>query len=117
MKVWHSEEWEELFPRVFRRIVAHNSSIMLMLVRIMPGAVVPMHSHFNLQAGVVLKGKLLFKTSKGERVLGPRDSYLIESWEGHEVTNIGEDEALAIDVFAPAREDYAKSAKPPDVEV
>ncbi|MEM0445436.1 MAG: cupin domain-containing protein [Nitrososphaerota archaeon] len=117
MRVWVTGDWEELFQGVFRKIVAHNAQVMLMLVKIMPGAVVPMHSHLNLQAGVVLRGSLLFKTGTGERVLVAGNSYLLDPWENHEVKNIGEEEALALDVFHPAREDYAKSARPPDYEV
>ncbi|MCS7145496.1 MAG: cupin domain-containing protein [Nitrososphaerota archaeon] len=116
MDVWFKGVWDELFPGVYRRILAHDSNLMLMLVRIAPGAVVPQHSHFHLQAGVVLRGSLLFRTERGEVTLREGDSYLIHPWEPHEVLNMGE-EAIALDVFTPARDDYAKAAKRPDMSV
>jgi quercetin dioxygenase-like cupin family protein len=114
VEIWQNRVWDELFPGVYRSVLAHHPSTMLMLVRILPGAVVPRHNHPHLQAGVVLRGSLLFRTERGESVLREGDSYLIEPWELHEVINNGTEEALALDVFNPAREDYAKAARKPD---
>ena len=115
MQIWINRVWDELFPGVYRSILAHNLSTMLMLVRMLPGAVVPRHNHPHLQAGIVLRGSLLFKTERSERVLREGDSYLIDPWEQHEVINMGTEEALALDIFNPAREDYAKAARKPDL--
>ncbi|MEM0482428.1 MAG: cupin domain-containing protein [Nitrososphaerota archaeon] len=117
MEIWLNRVWDELFPGVYRSVLAHNFSIMLMLVRILPRAVVPMHNHPHLQAGIVLKGSLLFRTERGERILREGDSYLIGPWEKHEVINTGTEEALALDVFNPAREDYSKAARKPDAVI
>lgn len=117
MDIWLEGEWDEPFHGVRRRILAHDSNIMLMLVKIAPGASVPMHNHFNLQAGVILRGELLFRTERGERVLREGDSYRVEPWEFHGVMNVGEVEAIALDVFHPPREDYAKVAKRPDLKL
>jgi len=117
VKVWLGGTWDEVFPGVYRQILAHNEEIMVMLVKFTPGGLVPRHSHSNIQAGLVIRGQLLFKTQRGERVLTEGDSYLLEPWETHEVMNIGGREALAIDVFRPARRDYAHAAREPDASL
>ncbi|MEM0381266.1 MAG: cupin domain-containing protein [Nitrososphaerota archaeon] len=115
--IWLNQFWEELFPGVYRCILAHNPTIMLMLVRMAPGAIVPRHKHIHLQAGILLEGSLLFKTESGERVLRKGESYLIKSFEPHEVENVGDEDAIALDIFTPRREDYLSAARPPDLNI
>jgi len=90
---------------------------MLMIVRVMPGSTVPRHSHRNVQAGVVIRGRLIFRTDRGELEVSEGESYYIESMESHEVYNASGEEAVALDVFMPKREDYASYTRPPDVVI
>ena len=115
MKVWKLRaEWDTISPGVYRQILAFDDNIMLMIVKILPGSIVPKHSHRNIQAGLVIKGKLLFKTDKGELEISEGESYYIEPMENHEVYNLTAMEAVALDVFTPKRDDYADYTRPPD---
>lgn len=88
-----------------------------MLVKIQPKSTVPMHSHKNIQAGIVIKGKLLFVTEKGKIEVSEGDSYYIGAYEGHEVHNLADDEAIALDIFVPKRDDYLPYAHQADHEI
>jgi len=115
MKVWRLRNvWDTISPGVYRQILAFDDNIMLMVVRIMPGSIVPKHNHRNVQAGLVVKGKLLFKTDRGELEVSEGESYYIEPMENHEVHNITSEEAVALDVFTPKREDYSAYTRLPD---
>ncbi|HLU99660.1 MAG TPA: cupin domain-containing protein [Acidobacteriota bacterium] len=95
----------EIFPEVRIR-APHLKNLMLSYVELDPGAVVPLHQHPHEQGGMVVKGKLRFRIGNQTQTLGPGSLYLIPSNVPHEVTVI-EGPAVALDVFAPVREEYA----------
>lgn len=115
MKVWKlRDEWDMMRPGVYRQMLSFDENIMLMIVRILPGACVPKHNHSNVQTGVVIKGKLLFRTDRGEIEVSEGWSYYIDQMENHEVYNLTDSEAVALDIFMPKREDYSPFTRPPD---
>ncbi len=118
MKIWRlRESWEEISPGVYRQILAPDYSMMLMIVRIQPNSTVQLHSHRNVQAGMLIKGKLMFKTERGGIELSEGDSYYIEADELHGVHNSENIEAIALDIFMPRRDDYLLGARQADVEI
>lgn len=118
MRVWRlRDEWDTIMPGIYRQMLAFDENIMLMIVKIMPGACVPKHNHKNIQAGIVIKGRLMFRTDHGETEVSEGWSYYIESNENHEVYNLTDEEAIALDVFMPKREDYSPFTRPPDVSL
>jgi unsaturated pyranuronate lyase len=78
----------------------------LAVVELDPGAVAREHSHANEQLGIVLSGAMTFRIGDETRELGPGAMYTIPSNVPHEAT-AGPDGAVVIDVFAPARADWA----------
>lgn len=82
-----------------------GDKIMISIVDIEPETVVPMHTHVNEQAGIVLKGSLQMTIAGEERTLKESDIYVIPSNVEHGV--IQRDKACQVaDLFSPPREDY-----------
>jgi quercetin dioxygenase-like cupin family protein len=78
---------------------------MMSIVEIAPHAVVPMHSHPNEQAGMVLAGEFDFTIGGQTRRLKQGDAYVIPGGVEHGV--VGTDGwSMALDIFSPPREDY-----------
>jgi quercetin dioxygenase-like cupin family protein len=76
------------------------------IVELDPGAVVPEHSHEHEQLGMVITGSVRFRVGDETRELGPGGTWQIEPNAPHEV-HAGGDGAVVLDVFAPARDDWA----------
>lgn len=91
-----------------RRVMVNGEKIMIVLVELDEGAIVPMHSHYNEQAGYILKGRIEFRTPSGTHTLGEGTAYLLRSNEPHEVRNPGPGTAIMIEIFSPPREDLLK---------
>jgi quercetin dioxygenase-like cupin family protein len=86
-----------------------GTQIMLNMVTIEPGAVVPIHSHPNEQAGYVLRGKLVLTIGGETRTLVPGDCYVAPADVPHGATTDGEG-CEVLDVFSPPRPDYIEAA-------
>jgi quercetin dioxygenase-like cupin family protein len=84
-----------------------GGQLSLAVVELDPGAHVPEHHHANEQLGIVLRGSVRFRVGDEERELGPGGTWRIAPEVPHEVV-AGPDGAELIDVFAPARDDWAK---------
>lgn len=86
-----------------------GQQIMLNMVTIEPGAVVPIHSHANEQAGYVLRGELMLTIGDETRTLVPGDCYVAPANVPHGATT-GAGGCEVLDVFSPPRADYAEAA-------
>ncbi|MFQ5839770.1 MAG: cupin domain-containing protein [Candidatus Methylomirabilales bacterium] len=96
----------EIAPGVKIR-VAWGKHLMLSRVVMEPGAVVPMHSHPNEQAGIVLAGEFDFTIGTETRRVRTGDTYFIPGGVTHGCT-ASAGQAIALDIFTPPREDYKK---------
>jgi quercetin dioxygenase-like cupin family protein len=106
---------QALFQGIAARAV-HGKRITLAVVELDPDSVLPEHSHENEQLGMVLTGSLTFRVGGEERVLGPGETWRIESNTPHEART-GPEGAVVVDVFTPARDDWDAAerlrARPP----
>jgi len=84
----------------------------LAVVELDPGAVVAEHQHPNEQLGMVVHGSVTFRVADEQRVLGPGGAWRIPPATPHEV-HAGPDGAVVVDVFAPARDDWAALERSP----
>ena len=84
----------------------------LAVVELDPGSLVPEHAHENEQLGLVIRGSLEFRVGGETRELGPGSTWCIPGDTPHEV-RAGPDGAVVIDVFAPARADWAAIERDP----
>jgi quercetin dioxygenase-like cupin family protein len=95
---------QQLFAGYLARTI-HGERITLAVVEIEPGADLPEHRHENEQLGMVLQGTLIFRVGEEERELGPGTMWRIPSNTPHSA-RAGQDGAVALDVFAPTRDDW-----------
>jgi len=100
---WDSIDHEVMSPEIARRVV-HTARMTTARIYIKKGGVVPRHSHDNEQISHVLEGRLLFELDDKSVEAGPGEIVEIGSNEPHKVTAL--EDSLAMDVFAPVREDW-----------
>lgn len=82
-----------------------GEEIMLSVADLEPGAKLPLHSHPQEQAGVILSGELRLSIDGDERLLKPGDIYIAEGGVEHS-GQAGPQGCRALDIFSPIREDY-----------
>ena len=88
----------------------HGERLTLAIVEIEPGAQLREHQHANEQFGMVITGSVVFRVADETQTLGPGGIWRIPSDTPHTVTG-GKEGAVVIDVFSPAREDWATHEK------
>ncbi len=82
------------------------------VVELEPNTPVKLHQHPNEQMGIVLSGSLRFTVGAEARELRPGDTYVIAAGVPHEALS-GPDGCVAVDVFSPVREDWARFTPQP----
>jgi len=111
---WGSKEWKDVDEGIRRKVVATVEGCMIAVYEIKKGAKVPMHNHPEMQMGVIIEGKGMFRTGGGDVTLVKGDSYSLDSGEYHEFEAL--EDCIVVDLFIPAREDFKKEVKEPDIE-
>lgn len=95
-----------------RMDVYSGGRVMMNFVTIDPGATVGWHSHPHEQCGTVLEGEIHLRVGTQDAepwVLRKGDVYAIAPDTPHSAT-VGPDGVVALDIFAPPREDYLAQA-------
>ena len=82
-----------------------GDNIMMNVVELEPGSEVPLHSHPNEQAGIVLEGEFEFTIGEEKKTVKKGEFYLIPGGIKHRVLT-GNKPSKALDIFSPPREDY-----------
>ncbi len=93
-----------LCPGVAAKIVS-GEKLMFSLVTLDPNAVVPEHAHPHEQMGMVVSGTMTLTVAGEARTLSGNDMYLVPGGVPHAAA-AGPAGAVALDAFAPPREDY-----------
>ena len=78
----------------------------LVAISLEPNADVPEHHHVNEQTGMLVSGAMTFRIGGESRDLTPGSTWVIPADVPHSVT-AGPDGAFLIELFAPARDDWA----------
>lgn len=99
--------WEGVIART-----VEGAECSLGVVELDPDSVVPEHHHPNEQLGMVVRGSVSFRVGDETRTLGPGGTWRIPPNVPHEV-HTGPEGAVVIDVFAPARADWATLERDP----
>jgi quercetin dioxygenase-like cupin family protein len=106
---------QQLFDGFLARAI-HGERLTFAIVEIDPDSPLPEHYHENEQLGMVLRGSMTFRIGDEERELVPGDTWRIPPNTPHSAT-AGPDGAIALDVFAPTRDDWkaldAAQPRPP----
>ena len=78
----------------------------LAVVEVEPDAVLPEHQHANEQFGMVIEGSVIFRVGSETTTVQPGGIWRIPTETPHTVTG-GPNGAVVVDIFSPAREDWA----------
>jgi quercetin dioxygenase-like cupin family protein len=92
--------WEGAIARRVR-----GDRLELVVLELAPNAQVPEHRHPQDQHGIVIEGTLRFRVGDEERDLGPGGTWRVPGGVPHAAV-AGPAGAVAIDVFAPVRDDW-----------
>ncbi len=106
MKAWKPGEMKprELCPGVTAKI-AWGDRLMFSLVTLAPDAVVPEHDHPHEQMGMLVSGTMTLTVAGIPLTLAPIEMYLVPGGVRH-AAKAGPGGAVALDAFAPPREEY-----------
>lgn len=91
-------------PGVERREAVCGKGCQMVEFQLKKGSAVPPHQHSNEQIGMVVSGAMIMKVGDEETTLSAGDGYAIPPGVVHSVEIL--EDAVAIDVFSPPREDY-----------
>jgi quercetin dioxygenase-like cupin family protein len=83
----------------------HGEQLTMAVVEVEPGAELPEHQHPNEQFGMVIEGSVIFRIGTETKTVEPGGIWRIPADTPHMITG-GEEGAVVIDVFAPARDDW-----------
>jgi quercetin dioxygenase-like cupin family protein len=87
-----------------------GGALMANWVRLAPHTEMPMHEHPHEQLGVILEGEMELTIGDEARRIGPGEAYTIPGGVRHGGRTF-EEGCLALDIFSPPREDYARLAR------
>lgn len=97
-------DYRDALPGVRFKTVAHGARTLMAEFRLAKGAVIPRHAHLHEQTGYLVSGALqltvgaeTFKAAKG-------DSWCIPGGVEHAALVL--EDAVALEVFSPLREEY-----------
>jgi quercetin dioxygenase-like cupin family protein len=96
-------------PGVTRKVLAWSEALMMCEICFEKGARGKVHAHPHTQVSYVAKGSFKFMVGDEERLVSRGDSILIPPDTLHGVEAL--EEAMLVDVFAPARQDFVQSIK------
>ena len=104
MIVKRTERQERTFKRVSFMVGAVGERMMVTLMTFLEGQKVGTHSHPHEQAGYCVQGRFELTIDGVPTVIEPDDSYVIPGGAPHSYRVL--EDALAVEVFSPPREDY-----------
>ena len=97
----------EMLPGVVRRTLCSGDRVTLCEFTLEKGAVVPLHTHEDEQAGYVMRGRMLFKIGDEEREVVAGYGYVVPGNVPHMVTVL--EDGMVVEVFSPPRKEYLDS--------
>ncbi|MCC6343300.1 MAG: cupin domain-containing protein [Bryobacterales bacterium] len=102
---WNQTEVEQMNGSIGRQVL-HGSNITVSRLILKKGGVVPVHHHINEQITTLLEGRLMFLMDGKEVLLEAGESLVIPPNVPHRVDVL--EDSIALDVFAPVREDWIR---------
>jgi quercetin dioxygenase-like cupin family protein len=100
---WNEIDKKEVTPGIVRQFV-NGARVSVAKFSLARGTSVPSHSHENEQVSYVVRGALNFKFSDGDVLVRGGELIVIPSHVPHGVDVV--EDAEAIDVFNPIRQDW-----------
>jgi quercetin dioxygenase-like cupin family protein len=99
--------YRDALPGVRFRTLAHGARTLLAEFHLRKGAVIPRHAHPHEQTGYLVSGALRLTIGPATFDAGAGDCWCIEGGVEHEALVL--EDAVAVEVFSPARDEYLPS--------
>jgi quercetin dioxygenase-like cupin family protein len=99
----------DALPGIRRKTLAHGGATLLTEFRLEAGAELPIHDHPQEQTGYLVAGLLRLTVGAETRDMSPGDSWSIPGGVPH--SGVALEDAVAVEVFSPVREDYLPPAE------
>lgn len=97
-------EWEQVEPKIRRKVMSYSADIMLVKVAFEVGGVGTLHRHHHLQISYVASGAFEITINGESKILREGDIYNVPKNAIHGAVCL--EEGILIDVFSPMREDF-----------
>jgi len=94
----------QVLDGIERKTLVYGEKTLLCEFRLQRGAVLPRHSHPHEQTGYLLSGRMELSIGAQTMLMNPGDSWCIAGGVEHHAVAL--EDSLALEVFAPVREDY-----------
>jgi len=102
---WSQIPEEQLNASLSRQMI-HGATMTVARLRLLKGAVVPLHQHVNEQITMLERGKLRFEIGGEERIVHAGEALAIPPNAPHLVEAL--EDSVATDLFSPVREDWIR---------
>jgi len=93
-----------VLPGIARKTLVHGDKTLMTEFHLEQGSHLPKHAHPYEQTGYLVRGRLRLTIGAQQCDLAPGDSWCIPGGVEHGAEVL--EDAVAIEVFAPVREDY-----------
>jgi quercetin dioxygenase-like cupin family protein len=97
-------EWEQIEPKIRRKVMSFSAEIMLVKVAFEAGGIGTLHHHPHLQISYVASGAFEITINGESKILKAGDVYNVPKNAVHGAVCL--EEGILIDVFSPMREDF-----------
>lgn len=109
MFVRHSVQgYHSPFDGIELKTLAYGEKTMMTQFRLQKGATLPRHRHPHEQTGYLVSGKMRLFVNEQQIECHPGDSWTIPGDAEHGAEIL--EDAIAVEVFSPIREDYLPAA-------
>ena len=99
-----SDGYKQVLDGIEQKTLAYGDKTLMVEFRLQQGAALPLHSHPHEQTGYLVAGRLRLTVGEDSHDVLPCDSWCIAGNVPHCAECV--EEAVAIEVFSPVREDY-----------
>lgn len=103
------EGFKQVLDKVQMKTLCFGEKTLMVEFRLGQGANLPRHSHPHEQIGYLVSGRLQLCVGDKKFIAEPGDSWCIPGGTEHEAQALGH--CVAVEVFAPVREDYLPGDK------
>ena len=105
--------FQDILPGIRIKTLVHGEKTLMSKFLLRAGSELPLHSHPYEQTGYLLSGRLALRIGEDRREAAPGDSWCIPSGVAHRAEVL--EDAVALEIFSPAREDYLKFLNAEDI--
>ncbi|MGE5405983.1 MAG: cupin domain-containing protein [Candidatus Saccharibacteria bacterium] len=99
-----SQGYTDVCSGIKRKTVVYGEKTLMTEFLLAKGSELPLHEHPQEQTGYLVSGAIVLTIGNKDYEVQPGDSWSIPGGVGHKAKII--EDSVAIEVFAPVREDY-----------